>query len=156
MKTKAITFIFAILLLSCQERVWDNPFDPLCPKNLFSPIALTVEKVDNTVVITWIQNNPKVSGYKIYLSENDAQFKEVGSTGSRTKTWTHANPQGGVKYGYKVISTAGKNMSNGIIEYTTIYLTASISTSAITSTAASTGRGLWHVVFWPGWSHNEC
>ena len=133
MKTKAITFIFAILLLSCQERVWDNPFDPLCPKNLFSPIALTVEKVDNTVVITWIQNNPKVSGYKIYLSENDAQFKEVGSTGSRTKTWTHANPQGGVKYGYKVISTAGKNMSNGIIEYTTIYLTASISTSAITS-----------------------
>jgi len=145
MVRKLFLLIIVLTVVSCQKRVWDNPFDPGCPKELFTPKSLTATQSGNNIVITWVQDNTKISGYKVYRNATDGSFSEVATLSSQLKTWTHTNPTGGIKYGYKVVTTAGSNLSNEAIQYKTVYFQSTLTTvapSSITSSSAVSGGNI--------------
>ena len=53
------------LFQSCTKFEWNNPFDPDCPKGLFSPSGLNVSFDGTSVRLSWSQSNSQISGFKI-------------------------------------------------------------------------------------------
>lgn len=143
-KLKILFFIICILL-SCQKREWNNPFDPDCPKEIYTPTNFKATQQDNTVKLTWSQLNNNISGFKIMRSINDVNWTEIGNLDKNIFTLTDSNISGGEKYTYKIVAVAGKNESNEKVISLTPILSAILTTtaaSAITSTTAISGGNI--------------
>lgn len=115
MKIAFLNIIILCLILSaCEKRDWDNPFDPECPKILFSPYGLIATQVDDQIKLAWSQNNKQISKFVISRNANGGPWNEIGNTNSGlTTTFTDPSPiEGGVTYGYMVKAYAGTNPSN--------------------------------------------
>ena len=71
---KYILFILLVVFASCENREWDNPFDPDCPKELFTPANFTAKQEGNLVKLTWRQSNSQISGFVIERSVDDGTW----------------------------------------------------------------------------------
>lgn len=132
-------------LFSCEQREWNNPFDPDCPKELFTPTNFEAIQEENSINLTWSQSNNNISGFKIMRSTNDVTWTEIGNLDKNIFTWTDSNILGGEKYTYKIVAVAGKNESNEKIISLTPVLFATLTTTsvtAITSTTATSGGNI--------------
>lgn len=145
--TKYFLFLIlmALFILSCQKREWDNPFDPDCPKEIFTPGTITATQSGNSIKISWTQSNKNISGFKLYRNSNNGQWEIRDSPDKYIRTWTDNNFEGGVTYGYKIIAVAGNNLSNERQTTITPILGASIITkspSNITFNSAVSGGNI--------------
>lgn len=135
----------ALLIFSCINREWDNPYDPFCPKGLFTPDNISATLQGNQILVKWTQSNNHISGYKLFQNINDGTWTEIASLTKEKTAWTITNIKGGEKYGYKIIAVAGDNKSNERQTFLTPILGATLTTinvSAITSTTAVSGGNI--------------
>ena len=113
---KALFSIFSMLLLlsSCEQREWINPFDPDCPKDIWTPTNFQVVQEGNSVKLTWTQSISNIDGFKIQ--------KSVGSSGT-TLTPSKESSQysdviqlldGGLQHTYVLSAYAGSHTSNSV------------------------------------------
>jgi hypothetical protein len=139
-----LPIVFMVSILTCKERVTDNPFDTGCPKDIFSPSNFTAEQQGNSVNLTWEQVNKQISGLIIKRSENDGTLSEVAKVEKTIITWTDSNVSGGIKYSYQLTAYAGSNLSNPLGATVTtqvnIAIVTTVTTAAsITATSAVLG-----------------
>jgi len=111
------SFIILFLLLAiaaegCQERIWDNPFDPECPKEVFTPSSFSAIKDGFSIKLSWEQTNLLISGFEIYRSYDDIIPIKVATPGKDVSTWTDSSPIPGKLMHYKIVAIAGTNRSN--------------------------------------------
>ena len=111
---KYLVGILTVLLMSdCQKFIFENPFDPNCPKELFTPGSLTAQQQGSTIVLTWTQGNKKISGFKIERKVGSGAWSSVGPALDNSSTsWTDSNLTGGQSHEYRIVAYAGNNNSN--------------------------------------------
>jgi hypothetical protein len=69
MKTIVLSLFSMLLLLSsCQERQWINPFDPECPKDIWTPTNFQAIQEGTKIKLTWNQPMPNIGGFRIQKS----------------------------------------------------------------------------------------
>ncbi len=106
------TFV-CLLLISCDNRDWDNPFDPDCPKELFTPSNFTATQEGTLVKLTWSQSNTQITGFIIERSiDGGATWSSVATPSKTELTWSDSNLPGGKEYKYRLTAKAGSNSSN--------------------------------------------
>ena len=116
MKTIVFSF-FAILLFlsSCEERQWINPFDPECPKDIWTPTNFQVALEGTKIKLTWNQPFPNIDGFKIQ--------KSVGSSNIALPDQLKTSSQyldaiglldGGQQHTYVIMAYAGGFTSNSV------------------------------------------
>lgn len=143
---KNLIFLFLSVVFffsSCQKRDWNNPFDPECPKESWTPTDFAAKQQGNAINLTWVQKVKNISGFRIERKiEGETSWKEVVAPEKATNSWADQSITGGKLYEYRIVALAGGNESN----FTTIQirplLTATITTtipSAITATSAMLG-----------------
>lgn len=131
-----------LTLFSCQQREWNNPFDPDCPKEIFTPINFTAMQQGSEIKLEWVLNNLNVSGFTIYKNSDDGSWTLLSNINKDILTYTDHSISGGIKYGYKLMATAGSNQSDEVIAYCTPILGATLTTknaSVNTLTSANSG-----------------
>jgi len=93
MKTaiKYFTGVLFLLLLgtACKKEI-TNPFDPDCPKEIWTPKNFQVFQSENKLDLTWEQENLNISGFKIERKVGTRDWTEVASPG-KTATKPHKN-----------------------------------------------------------------
>ena len=138
-----ILIILFIIFSSCQKREWNNPFDPECPKEIWTPTAFASIQQGNAINLTWAQPIKNISGFRIERKiEGEATWTEVTSPAKTLNAWTDPGITGGKLYEYRIVALAGNNESNYASVQITPLLTATLTTtipSAITATSAILG-----------------
>jgi uncharacterized protein (TIGR02145 family) len=127
---------------SCQKREWNNPFDPECPKEIFTPSGLTALQEGTRIKLTWNQKNNQITGFIISRNENNGNWTEVAKIPKSPTTYIHLSPVGGVQYGYQIVAYAGTNNSNPVQTSITALSVPTVTTTAqadVTSTSAVLG-----------------
>lgn len=121
MKAKAyLLLVLSFSLISCEKRVWENPFDLLSTKSLFTPTNLSISQSGTKLILTWDQPNNLISGFKIEREYSANSFAVIANLSKETHTYTDAAVIGGKQYKYKLTAIAGSNFSNSIQKsYTT-------------------------------------
>jgi len=74
-----------LAFFSCETREWNNPFDPDCPKELFTPAGFTSTQEGNLVKLAWTQSNTQISGFAIERSIDDGATWSSVATPSKTE-----------------------------------------------------------------------
>ena len=57
------------MIISCSKLQSNNPFDPDCPKELFTPSSFRANQNSDVIELNWDIVNKNISGYKIKKSE---------------------------------------------------------------------------------------
>jgi hypothetical protein len=141
-KIKYCLFTFLLVVTSCQKREWNNPFDPECPKEIFTPSGLTATQEGNQIKLLWNQKNNQITGFIISRNENNGNWAEVTKIPQSPTTYIHLSPVGGVQYGYQIVAYAGTNNSNPVQTSITALADPTVTTTAqtnVTSTSAVLG-----------------
>jgi len=142
MKRILILSALILLFISCQKREWGNPFDPNCPKELFTPTSFTATQMGDSIVLSWSQPNNQISGFVLEKNTADGSFTQLANPEKSTIKVADRNIEGGIKYGYQLYAHAGSNNSNTVAVEITPLLNATITTTAfadITATTAISG-----------------
>ncbi len=130
--------IFTVFaLFSCRERVWDNPFDPECPKEIFTPTDLNATQEGNQIKLTWNQKNNQITGFIISRKENNGNWLEVERIPKGTNTYFHVLPVIGIQYGYQVVAYAESNFSNPLTTNYTALALPTVKTEIQTNVTAT-------------------
>ncbi len=119
-------FILTLSILGCSDREWTNPFDPDCPKELFTPTNLMAVKEGNAIKLTWQQTNRNISGFEIRRSVDGGSQASVANTDYNVNFWTDNNVVPGKRYEYIIVAKAGYNRSNEV--FVSLSLPAILST----------------------------
>lgn len=122
---------------SCQKFNWSNPYDPECPKSLFTPNSLKGEMIDNSVKLTWLQENESISGFEIYRSSLDEEVKKLAQTQKEKTEFIDVSISPGKKYNYYVLAFAGTNKSDSVKINFTPFFPASVITGAVSDITTS-------------------
>ena len=139
MKRILILSTLILLFISCQKREWGNPFDPNCPKELFTPTSFTATQMGDSIVLSWSQPNNQISGFVLEKNTADGSFTKLANPEKSTTKVTDRNIVGGIKYGYQLYASAGSNNSNTVTVEITPLLNAKITTTAFTNITAVSG-----------------
>lgn len=114
-----IEFVIWILILgtSCEKEI-TNPFDPNCPKEIWTPSEFKVNQADISLTLTWKQENTNISGFKIERRLGDQEWSNVASPGKTATSWSDNVITGGEEHQYRLSAYAGDYQSNSV--YTSI------------------------------------
>ena len=85
-------FVYFILicLFSCNKYDWNNPYDPECPKELFTPSSQGVSMEGNSVKLTWLQKNDNISGFALFRSAESEKITNLIQT-QKSATVAYSN-----------------------------------------------------------------
>ena len=75
---------FLILMTSCDKFEWHNPYDPECPKDLFTPSAPGATMEGNSVKLTWTQENDNISGFALFRRAEGESITALAQTQKST------------------------------------------------------------------------
>jgi uncharacterized protein (TIGR02145 family) len=128
---KYCLFIFLLVVTSCQKREWNNPFDPECPKEIFTPDNFIAKQEGNVVKLTWSQTNTQISGFAIERSVDNGSWTSAATPAKAESTWSDANITGGKVHAYRIVAKAGNNASNTVSVSITPVLTANVTTTEV-------------------------
>jgi uncharacterized protein (TIGR02145 family) len=138
--------LLAFLLLaffSCDNREWNNPFDPDCPKELFTPAGFISEQEGNLVKLTWTQSNTQISGFAIERSiDGGTTWSSVATPSKSELNWSDNNITAGKEHKYRLVAKAGSNISNEVTAQVTPVFASTLTTKPLTkllSTSAVLG-----------------
>ena len=130
--------ILLLVFLNCQKYEFNNPFDPECPKDLFTPSGFKAVQQGNTIVLTWTQTNKKISGFRINRKVGSGSFSNVNTPGKSETTWTDSNLTGGQLHEYEMEAYAGDNTSNKVTTSVTPSLPPIVNTNPATNPTITT------------------
>jgi Concanavalin A-like lectin/glucanases superfamily len=139
MKSLSI-LLFILCLSSCAKFDWHNPYDPECPKELFTPSSPGASMEGNSVKLTWSQQNDDISGFALFRSAEGESISNLTQTQKSTTQYIDANFTPGKKYTYYVVAVAGTNKSDTVKAEIIPVIPVSISTGAITELAATSAK----------------
>ena len=136
MKT-AIKYFSGVLLLlllgiACEKEI-TNPFDPDCPKGIWTPSNFQVVQTENKLDLTWQQDNMNITGFKIERKVGTMDWSNVASPEKTAKSWSDSDLKGGEVHQYRLYAYAGENSSNMVTTQATPVFTASLTTAAQTN-----------------------
>jgi hypothetical protein len=135
MKTSIKYFSGVLLLLllgiACEKEV-TNPFDPDCPKEIWTPTNFKAVQSENKLDLTWEQENMNISGFKIERKVGTRDWTEVASPGKAATSWSDSDLKGGEVHQYRLCACAGDNMSNTVTAQATPVFAASLTTAVQT------------------------
>ncbi len=135
-----VIILILIILTSCQKREWNNPFDPECPKVLWTPTDFVSIQQGNAINLSWMQAVKNITGFRLERKiEGETSWKEVISPAKAISTWADSGISGGKLYEYRIVALAGSNESNFVSAQIKPLLTATLTTlnpSSVTSTSA--------------------
>lgn len=125
-------FLLSFLFLSaCDKFDWHNPYDPECPKSLFTPNSLKGQMVENTVKLTWLQDNENISGFEVYRSSVTEEVIKLTQTKREKTEYFDSSISPGKQYSYYVLAYAGTNKSDSVKINFTPFFPASVITGVI-------------------------
>ena len=84
MRTTIFYFWIVVLMFtgfSCQKFSWNNPYDPECPKEIFTPESLTTQIESKAIRLNWSQSNSQISGFEILRSTEGGPTTTLVSLG---------------------------------------------------------------------------
>lgn len=130
--------LFILLAFSCQKREWNNPFDPDCPKEIFTPISFKAVQEGNSIKLTWEQPVNTISSFKIVKQVDSGQEANLPDQPNDNRQYIDAGAIGGKVHNYKLIAFAGSNQSNPVTANITPLFNVLISTTSPTNFTATT------------------
>jgi Concanavalin A-like lectin/glucanases superfamily len=133
-------FILLTCLSSCSKFDWHNPYDPECPKELFTPSSPGASMEGNSVKLTWSQQNDDISGFALFRSAEGESISNLTQTQKSTTQYIDANFTPGKKYTYYVVAVAGTNKSDTVKAEITPVIPVTISTGAITELSTTSAK----------------
>ena len=131
---------FILFLSSCDKFEWHNPYDPECPKELFTPSSPGATMEGNNVKLTWTQENDYISGFALFRSAEGESITNLTQTQKSTTQYIDANITPGKKYIYYVVAVAGTNKSDTVKAEIVPVIPVSVSTEAVTEVAATSAK----------------
>jgi len=133
MKIKLILLqLIVLLLLSCEAPERNNPFDPACPKGIWSPTTFQAVQEGNTIKLTWSSPSVNFSGFRITRSVNNGTIINIGDFSKNINQFVDPNIVGGQQHVYTIFSYAGNNESYSLSTQVTPMLQASVLTNSPT------------------------
>ncbi len=106
----------------CEKHEITNPFDPECPRELWTPSGLSASQQGNGIVLSWSQANQHISGFRIERKAGGNSWGPVGTVPKGTTTWTDSDLKGSVLHEYRLVAYAGSNSSNQLtIGFTPVF-----------------------------------
>jgi hypothetical protein len=105
--------ILLILNISCKKEI-TNPFDPDCPKEIWTPSNFKAAQSDNFVNLTWNQDNTNIEGFKIERKVGNPGYANIASPGKTATSWSDSDLKGGELHQYRLYAYAGENQSNTV------------------------------------------
>ncbi len=141
-----ILVILAFTLVTGCQREINNPFDPECPKEIWTPTGFTAVQQGNSVVLSWSQKEKNISGFRIERKVGSGSWANVNSPDKNSASWTDSDLTGGQLHEYKLMAYAGSNNSNAVTAQVTPILAPLATTLAATVTGGSTSAILNGVV----------
>ncbi|MEI7830052.1 MAG: FISUMP domain-containing protein [Prolixibacteraceae bacterium] len=143
MKKALIFFSILLLVFSCQKLEFNNPFDPNCPKEVWTPTDFKAVQNGTTVTLSWSQPINKISGFKLTKKIDTGTASDLQSQTKSATQIVDANLTGGKLHTYTIVAYADNNLSNSLTATVTPILSASgVSTTtagAITAVSAASG-----------------
>ena len=134
-------FLLSILFLSsCDKFDWHNPYDPECPKELFTPSSPGATMEGNSVKLTWSQSNDDISGFALFRSAEGEPIANLTQTQKTATQYLDASVTPGKKYTYYVLAVAGTNKSDTIKAEITPVFPITITTGTVTDLAATSAK----------------
>ena len=137
--------LLIVILSSCQKHEWNNPFDPNCPKGIWTPTDFNAIQEGNTVKLSWSQPVNQISGFRIEKKVDNGQGSSLPDQSKGINQFIDNSLTGGKVHVYSLVAFAGENISNTVTAQITPILTADIITSAvsaITSNSATSGGSI--------------
>jgi hypothetical protein len=119
-----ILFLFAFSI-ACEKDI-TNPFDPDCPKEIWTPKNFQVVQAENKLDLTWQQDNLNITGFKIERKVGTMDWSNVASPGKTTTSWSDSDLKGGEVHQYRLYAYAGDNISNTVTGNLTPILKANV------------------------------
>ena len=129
-----------LFLSACYKFDWYNPYDPECPKELFTPSSPGATMEGNSVKLTWSQSNDDISGFALFRSAEGEPIANLTQTQKSTTQYLDASISPGKKYTYYVLAFAGNNKSDTIKAEITPVFPITISTSSVTELTATSAK----------------
>lgn len=116
---------FLLLLTTCVEREWDNPYDPNCSAEKYTPSAFSINQLnENSIELKWGIGDNRIEGFYIERKKDDDRWNRISQLIDKEETsWIDADFQPGTSYLYRIFAKAGNNVSE--------FNTASITTSLV-------------------------
>jgi hypothetical protein len=140
MKTLHYLILSILFLSSCDKFDWHNPYDPECPKELFTPSSPGATMEGNSVKLTWSQQNDDISGFALFRSAEGESITNLTQTQKTTTQYIDASITPGKKYTYYVVAVAGTNKSDTVKTEIIPVIPVTISTGSVTEIAATSTK----------------
>ncbi len=118
--------LILFVLSTCQKDDPTNPFDPDTPKSIWTPTNFTATQNNNSVNLTWVQNEKNIDGFKIDRKVGSQDWNNVATLGKTSTSWTDNNLTGGERHQYRLYAYAGDNHSNEVTAEITPLITATV------------------------------
>lgn len=130
MRTNVIrSLIILMSFISCQQIERDNPFDPECPKQIWTPTDFQAVLDGNSVKLTWNLPVTNISSVKVFKRiNNSGDFAEICNQNKDLTQFIDSAIIGGKVHEYNLVAYAGSNESNKVTIEITPIIQATIST----------------------------
>ena len=119
MKTKQYIILCISLLIitatSCKRDI-NNPYDPECPPEIWTPRNLEVIQPTNKnfVELSWSQDITHIDGFRIERKKGASEWANVITLGKNETSWTDNQISPLILHQYQLYAIAGSNQSNTI------------------------------------------
>lgn len=166
-----VSILFALFITSCDKKVWDNPFDPVTNKELFTPSNLTATQVGSQVRLAWVQNNSLISGFVVTRKIENGTNVVIANLDKNAFGFNDVVSVTGKLYQYQVTAVAGNNASNTLtvnitpasapiitqsLVYNLTYSSATVSYNVTDGGSPLTSKGVcWNTSTLPTISNNK-
>ena len=130
-------FLCILILSSCQNREWSNPFDPNCPKEIWTPTDFKAVQEGTTIKLTWNQSVTQISGFKVTKSVDGGTNTSLPDLAKGINQSVDNTLIGGKNHSYSLTAYAGNNSSNTVTVHITPVLTALVVTTAVSTITTS-------------------
>lgn len=108
-----ILITIVITSMVCCEKV-HNPFDSICPQDLWTPEGFTIDQEGNALVLNWGQPIEHIEGFKIERKVGNGDWSNLATLEKTARTWTDENLIGEQLHTYQIFAFAGDNESNKV------------------------------------------
>lgn len=130
MKIKFILLqLFVLFFIACEAPERNNPFDPGCPKDIWTPKSFQAIVEGNSIKLTWISPSFNFSGFRITKRVNNGSSISLGDIPKSVNEFIDINVVGGQQLIYTIYAYAGSNQSNSLDAQITPILTPSVITN---------------------------
>ncbi|MEE8437484.1 MAG: fibronectin type III domain-containing protein, partial [Candidatus Neomarinimicrobiota bacterium] len=120
MKLIPIILIFIFSACAIEDRVWDNPYDPLSDRSLWTPSDLSAAQLeDDQIELTWERNGLDFDGFIVEKKSGEGEWQPLSILGDSVLSWVDTIdlkilvnfPD---EYTYRLYAFAGEYLSNKI------------------------------------------